>query len=361
MHPFRQTRRSSSTPALAVVAGLVVVGALAVAPLAHAQAGSPNVVIAEKLFHEGQELLAASKTDDSQTHPACEKFAESERLRPALGTLLNLAVCHEKEKKTASAWAEYTEVAGQATRAGQADRAQFASEHAKALEQQLCRLRLEMSAPPPGTEIKIDGSSLGTAVWGTDIPLDPGTHAVVVSAPGKQPWSRNILLGPDKTMDREEVPALLDEKAAAAGHGGVDSSGALRPDGAPSESSDHRSLGYIVGGVGGVAVVVGGIFIGRGVAYGSRASSETSQAAALPATSQNAQILTSAASSAKSAQGANLAGGAVVGGLGLVGVGVGLYFILTSPSKEAPPKAGALRFVPDVDRGRAGGSLAVTF
>ena len=334
---------------------------LAVAPRAHAQ---PNVVIAEKLFREGQDLFEASKSDDSKTHLACEKFAESQKLRPALGTLLNLAVCHEKEKKTASAWAEYTEVAGQATRAGQADRAQFASQHAAGLEHQLCRLRLEMSAPPPGTEVKIDGQSLGSSVWGTDIPLDPGSHTVVVSAPSKQSWSRTITLGPDQTMDREEVPALLNEGATGAVPAGP--AGATpatsHPDTTEAPSQGKGPVPYIVGGAGVAVAIVGVVLIAHGAGLSSDGSSDLADASAKSGGNQkNLAALTSYANSESSAGTASTVIGAVAGGVGLVGVGIGIYMLVSGTSKPAPPKTGTLHFTPDVGPGHAGGAVSFSF
>jgi hypothetical protein len=261
MNPFRQTRLRNGRVALALVAALA--SALAM-PRAYAQGASPNVVIAENLFREGQALLEQAKTDDSKTHLACEKFAESEQLRPALGTLLNLAVCHEKEKKTASAWAEYTEVAGQASRAGQADRAQFASQHAAALESQLCHVRLEMASVPRSVEVKIDGQPLGAAVLGADIPLDPGAHTVVVSAPSKQAWTHDFTLAPGQPTDHETVSPLLDEVAVAPA--------------APAQTTSRGPVGYVVGGVGVAAIAVGGILIGRSAAYGSQSDDESAKA-----------------------------------------------------------------------------------
>ena len=46
-----------------------------------------------------------------------------------LGTLLNLATCHEKLGRTASAWGEFKEAATLAEKRGEKDRATFANEH----------------------------------------------------------------------------------------------------------------------------------------------------------------------------------------------------------------------------------------
>ncbi len=91
--------------------------------LAHAQAA-----IAEQLFRDGRELLDAGKTDE-----ACEKFAASQRLAPAIGTQLNLATCREKQGKTATAWSLFVDVESAAQRAGDAKRARFARDHEMAL------------------------------------------------------------------------------------------------------------------------------------------------------------------------------------------------------------------------------------
>jgi hypothetical protein len=97
---------------------------LAPASRAVAQDG-PNVkALAQSLFKEGRTLMTAGKTAE-----ACDKFAESDRLDPEIGTHLNLAMCHETLGKTASAWVEFGEVADRATAAHDAARSQFARDH----------------------------------------------------------------------------------------------------------------------------------------------------------------------------------------------------------------------------------------
>ena len=82
----------------------------------------PTAAIAEQLFRDGRALIGQGKFDE-----ACEKFAASQRLAPAIGTLLNLAVCREKQGRDATAWSLYADAEAQAQRAGDKARATFAT------------------------------------------------------------------------------------------------------------------------------------------------------------------------------------------------------------------------------------------
>jgi len=69
--------------------------ALAIVTVVHLPAlrANADMASAEALFNEGRTLLDAGKIAE-----ACEKFAESQRLDPSPGTLLNLARCHRAEE-----------------------------------------------------------------------------------------------------------------------------------------------------------------------------------------------------------------------------------------------------------------------
>src|SRR5258707_389594 len=78
--------------------------------------------MAQALFEEARALMNSHHVEE-----ACLKFAESQRLDPASGTLLNLAVCHEKQGKTATAWSEYNDVVAAARRERNLERQRIAS------------------------------------------------------------------------------------------------------------------------------------------------------------------------------------------------------------------------------------------
>src|SRR5260370_9884027 len=84
--------------------GLVVL-ACATPHAVWAQAPQRDPIAAETLFERGKRLIEQGRTAE-----ACAAFAESERLDPAGGTLLRLALCREAEGKLASAWLAFTEV-----------------------------------------------------------------------------------------------------------------------------------------------------------------------------------------------------------------------------------------------------------
>jgi hypothetical protein len=184
----------------------------AIAP-ARSAAADPSVTdksIATQLFKEGRTLL-----DQGHVPQACRKLEESQRIDPGGGTLLNLALCHEREGRTATAWVEFTEALGLAKRDERPQRVEFARGHIAALEPVLSRLVIEVAsaADMPDLEIKRDGSVVGRAAWGSAIPVDPGDHVIDAAAPGKIAWRQSVVLGPKADAKTVSVPQLDDAVA----------------------------------------------------------------------------------------------------------------------------------------------------
>src|SRR5262249_28271827 len=142
---------------------------------------------------------------------------ESQKLDPGVGTQFNLADCYEKVGQTASAWAGFLEAASAAKSMGQTDREKVPRERAATLAPRLSKLTITSTeaASISGLEIKRDGTTVGRALWGTAIPVDPGSHVVQVTAPGKKPWQTTAKVEGDKASVVVTIPPLEDEPAAA--------------------------------------------------------------------------------------------------------------------------------------------------
>jgi hypothetical protein len=166
-----------------------------------------RAAVAEALYRQARDLMAAGKLDE-----ACPKFAESQRLDPATGTLLNLASCHERQGRLASAWLEYSDAMVAARRDGRDDRVDFARERATDLEPKLSRLTIVLApdADADGLTLEFDGANVGRAVLGAPFPVDPGEHSVRASAPGKTAQVFSVKMGAAADQQSLTIGKLAD-------------------------------------------------------------------------------------------------------------------------------------------------------
>jgi len=168
--------------------------------------------IAVQLFEEGRALLEQGRIEQ-----ACPKLEESQRLDPGGGTLLNVALCHERQGRTATAWVEFVEARGVAKADDRPLRVAFAQTHIAQLEPSLSRVIVQVASGSdvPDLEIKRDGTVIGRAAWGSAMPVDPGDHVVEAAAPGKISWKQSLVVSPAGDTKTVVVPALLDGPAHA--------------------------------------------------------------------------------------------------------------------------------------------------
>jgi hypothetical protein len=181
---------------------IAALSAVLLAAPAPARAETNNAAGAEALFRDGKRLL-----EEHDYAGACSKLAESFRLDPATGTLLALAMCHEAQGRIATAWGEYTDAAARAKTEGRADREEGARARADQLEVALSTLDI-IPAPEteriPGFVVARDGAEIGRAEFHTPMPVDPGEHTIVATAPGRVPWSIKVVVG--RSAERLKVP-----------------------------------------------------------------------------------------------------------------------------------------------------------
>jgi hypothetical protein len=159
---------------------------LLTASVAEAQS-STDTELAQSLFERGRALMTAGKYAE-----ACPVLAESQRLDPGGGTLLNLAFCHEKEGKNAKAWSEYNVALGGAVKDGRKDREDLARQRIAALEPTLSHLTVAVPSPVDGLVVSLDGVTLGPAAWGVATAVDPGSHRVMATVSGLTTFDRSI-------------------------------------------------------------------------------------------------------------------------------------------------------------------------
>lgn len=202
MIPARTWSPRAAATALSLGVALASPGASAQQPTA-----APSAM-AEALFQQARDLFKRERYAE-----ACPRFAESQRLEPKLGTILNLAVCHEKIGQIATAWAEYTSAATIARRDGAKDREEFAREQVALLEKRLARVVIQVDASTAGPSVALDERPLDRAALNTPLPIDPGPHRISAGAPGKVAWSTALEVPSDRADLTVTIPAL--EAAAA--------------------------------------------------------------------------------------------------------------------------------------------------
>ena len=130
---------------------------------------------AEVLFRVGRSLIAAG-----DYAAACPKFAESLRLDRAPGTLLNLADCEEHLGRLATAWAHFRDLSNEVPSGD--ERQAIAAARSSSLERRLPYLTIRWwDGLSAGMRVTRDGLVMGRASFDVALPVDPGTHTVVVS------------------------------------------------------------------------------------------------------------------------------------------------------------------------------------
>lgn len=221
--------------------------------LAHAQS-SGDKAAAETLFEQGRLLMTQGKFAE-----ACRKLEGSQKLDPGAGTLLNLAACYEKNGQTASAWVTYKDAAI-ASSDRHPDWTTAANKKVDELVPNLSRLTITVTGTVPNLDVRRDGESVSSAVFGTALPVDPGVHAIEARAPGRKTFKQTVTIGPSKDQQSVVVP-YLDEDFTKTDDGHHD---ALplgpTPEPSPPTNKTQLILGGVITGVGVVGLGVGGVF-----------------------------------------------------------------------------------------------------
>ena len=287
----------------------------------------------------GEALYRAAKESAKKGdwEKACAQFAESQRLDPAPGTLVNLADCEEHRGLVTSAWTHFTEVETQ-FKAGDS-RIAYAHEHAVALEKRIPRLTIRLQAGAPASaRVFRDEEELKAASLGVALPVDPGKHVVLVKVGAAE---ARFPVTAVENQNSELLAVAPSENAAAPVK--PEPAAVVKPaepasppvDKPPAAAGgDHRTLGWALLGAGGVGLAVGGV---TGVLALSSAGKVKDSCGPNYATCDSASV--DNASTGKTM--ATVSTIAFIGGAALLGAG--LYFVISSSPRttaSAPARLG---------------------
>jgi hypothetical protein len=189
---------------------------------------------ADAAFEEAKRLATAGNLAE-----ACPKFEVSYNEDPQVGSLLNLADCHERLGKLATARAEFhtaIELAHQRKDA----RESYARDRASKLDPRVAHFVMHRRAGIDGLHVKLDERDV-TAMVDVDVPIDAGHHVIATtSATGT--WTSGLDIESDGvhrelTVPGDEAPLVGPVQAVEPSSGqptvpvaqtSIDDSGAVR-------------------------------------------------------------------------------------------------------------------------------------
>jgi serine/threonine-protein kinase len=180
----------------------VLLGTWLLASSPAARAGDP---IAESMFQEALVMMREGRFEDAR-----RLLEASHKLEPRSGTLLSIAACNEELGRTATAWAQYKDAASLARAEGRNEHVEKATARAASVESRLSKLRVDAQTMQGGVQVtvELDGKLVLDGALGIDFAIDPGDHVISARAPGREPWSTTIRIGPSGDTQVVRLPEL---------------------------------------------------------------------------------------------------------------------------------------------------------
>jgi tetratricopeptide (TPR) repeat protein len=188
-----------------MIRAIAIVAFLIGSSTAYGQAAAAQ---AEALFRQGRELMAAGNVAE-----ACSAFEESQKLDPAVTTLLNLGGCREKLGQIATAWGLFLDAARQTRAATDAAGQKLhgvAQARVDKLEPRVSKLTIHVAAPAKldGLQITRGAEPIAAGLWNRALPIDGGTYTIAARAPGQPAWSTEVKVAAEADSQTVEVPDL---------------------------------------------------------------------------------------------------------------------------------------------------------
>jgi len=193
---------------------------------------------------------------------AIKQFRQVGQVKMTPQVRYHIALCEENLGKLVAALGGYELALADAESVG--DGVSFKQEveaSVNDLRARIPKVVIQRGAGAEAAAIELDGVALGESSVGVEVPLDPGPHALVATAPGHSDYSETLEVAEEETrtvtIDLKPLPADAppDTTGGAPDDGGV-------------PAGDGKKYGvypYVLMGVGGAALITSGIlFVVRG-------------------------------------------------------------------------------------------------
>ena len=313
-----------------VLAGASFVALSAVAPASFAEdePTPSDVAAARALGQDGVKLADAGSCSD-----AIDKLARAEKIFHAPTTLGRLGECQVLTGKIVEGTENLNRVVREALPAAAPAAFAAAQDRARKIladaKPKIAKLKIAIAAPADAQVlVKVDGETVPIANLNTNRPMDPGPHIVEASAPGFKPASAKVKLA-EGGVDSVALTLEIDPDAPKAPLGASGATPAPVPSSPAPEAGRSRAPAYAVLGIGAVGLGVGTVF---GIlALGKKSDLDSACANKVCAPAQQDTI-----DSGKTFGIVSTVGLAV----GVAGVGVGAFLLLTSGPSSASARAG---------------------
>src|SRR5690606_38839164 len=185
-----EPRRCTTSPA-SMLRLLPFLTALLMALLTSPTQAEPSpseIAVARELFEQGKLLQ-----DRGEWSRANAQYRKALDIKDTPGLRYRVGYCEEQLGNLVEAGVEYDrarELLESGVRAD--DVAELLPRTIASLQRRTPSLTLVLQDPPPNVVLRIDGDLLAPAVVGKSIPLNPGKHSIVVSAPGYRSFAQTV-------------------------------------------------------------------------------------------------------------------------------------------------------------------------
>lgn len=209
---------------------------------------------ARRDFQEGVALSAANNCAAALT-----KFQAVVKVRRTPQVLFNIGECEERLGKLVSALGNFRLAAAAAEGDKKAKEvASRVGERIADLEARIPKLSIRRGEGAETATILLDGTELGAAEISAEIPVDPGSHAVVARVGDREGFNQTVSVEEKSTQTVDVVIEALPEETPPP----VTAPVTPPPVAPPPDEGGSKTPGIVILSAGVVSGVVGGVFMG---------------------------------------------------------------------------------------------------